>query len=145
VRTVGLSAMISIPDLKNIRLWHLLVRNYRLLPFWRSCIILNLKLNSVVLVRERTIPTERPLLVEKSVTTFADRGCRVVSATDPRGSDYISSTYLFSIEKYKGTVRPVKITYKAAVVAGSFKLFWIPGHMKHMDIPIDTYPIAGTR
>jgi hypothetical protein len=36
------------------------------------------KLNSVVLVRKRTIPTERP-------ATLADRGCRVVSATDPHG------------------------------------------------------------
>jgi hypothetical protein len=31
--------------------------------------------NSVALVRERTIPTERP--------TFEDRGCHVVSETDP--------------------------------------------------------------
>jgi hypothetical protein len=41
-----------------------------------------LKLNSVALVRERTVPTERPPLV---VPTFADRGCRVVSATDSNG------------------------------------------------------------
>jgi hypothetical protein len=39
--------------------------------------------NSVVLVRERTIPIERPPLVGKVMPTFADRGCRVVSATDP--------------------------------------------------------------
>jgi hypothetical protein len=32
--------------------------------------------NSVALVRERTIQTERP-------QTFADRGCCVVSTTDP--------------------------------------------------------------
>jgi hypothetical protein len=37
-----------------------------------------------LLVRERTIPTERPPLVGV-VPTFANRGCRVVSATDPRG------------------------------------------------------------
>jgi hypothetical protein len=38
----------------------------------------------VVLVRKRTIPTERPpLSCEVSVLTFADRGCRVVSTTDP--------------------------------------------------------------
>jgi hypothetical protein len=30
--------------------------------------------NSVVLVRERTIPTERPRLSAKLVPTFADRG-----------------------------------------------------------------------
>jgi hypothetical protein len=41
------------------------------------------KLNSVALVRERTIPTERHPLVGEVVPTFADRMCRVVSATDP--------------------------------------------------------------
>jgi hypothetical protein len=40
------------------------------------------KKNSVALVRERTIPTERPPFVGEVVPTFADRGCRVVSATD---------------------------------------------------------------
>jgi hypothetical protein len=39
-----------------------------------------LKLNSEALVHERTIPTERPPLVD-----FADRGCHVVSVTDPYG------------------------------------------------------------
>jgi hypothetical protein len=43
------------------------------------------KLNSVALVRERTIPTERPPLVGEEVPTFADRGCRMVSATDSQG------------------------------------------------------------
>jgi hypothetical protein len=44
------------------------------------------KLNSVALVRERTIPTERsPFFLAKLVPTFADRGCRVVSATDSHG------------------------------------------------------------
>jgi hypothetical protein len=43
------------------------------------------KLNSVALVRERTIPTERPPLVGEVVPTFADRGCCVVSATDSHG------------------------------------------------------------
>jgi hypothetical protein len=40
-----------------------------------------LKLNSVALVRERTIPTERPPHVGEVVPTFEDRGCHVVSAT----------------------------------------------------------------
>jgi hypothetical protein len=35
------------------------------------------------MVHERTIPTERPPLVGEVVPTFEDRGCRVVSATDP--------------------------------------------------------------
>jgi hypothetical protein len=39
--------------------------------------------NSVALVRERTMPTERPPILGEVVPTFADRGCCVVSATDP--------------------------------------------------------------
>jgi hypothetical protein len=35
------------------------------------------------LVRWRTMPTERPPLVDEVVPTFADRGCCVGSATDP--------------------------------------------------------------
>jgi hypothetical protein len=38
-----------------------------------------------LLVRKRTIPTERPPLVGEVVPTFADIGCRMVSATDPHG------------------------------------------------------------
>jgi hypothetical protein len=41
-------------------------------------------LNSMILVRERTIPTERtPLVGEVIANFFADRGCHVVSVTDP--------------------------------------------------------------
>jgi hypothetical protein len=43
----------------------------------------SLNTNSVALVPERTIPTDRRLSV-KLVPTFADRGCRVVRATDPQ-------------------------------------------------------------
>jgi hypothetical protein len=43
------------------------------------------KVNSVALVRERTMPTERPPLVGEVVPNFADGGCRVVSATDSHG------------------------------------------------------------
>jgi hypothetical protein len=39
----------------------------------------------MALVRERTIRAERQQLSAKLVPTFADRGCRVVSATDPHG------------------------------------------------------------
>jgi hypothetical protein len=50
------------------------------------CFFSHLKLNSVALVRERTIPTERPPLVgEDNANYFGDRGCRVVRATDPPG------------------------------------------------------------
>jgi hypothetical protein len=37
----------------------------------------------VALVRERTIPTERPRLLVKLVQTFANSVCCVVSTTDP--------------------------------------------------------------
>jgi hypothetical protein len=49
------------------------------------CRMLLKKLNSVAIVLKRTIPTERPRLLAKLVSTFADRGCRVVSTTDPHG------------------------------------------------------------
>jgi hypothetical protein len=48
-------------------------------------ILYELKLNSTTLVRERTMPTERPPLVGEVVPTFAHRGCCVVSATDSHG------------------------------------------------------------
>jgi hypothetical protein len=42
--------------------------------------------NSVALVRERTIPTERPPPVgEVSANFLRIEGCYVVSATDPHG------------------------------------------------------------
>jgi hypothetical protein len=37
------------------------------------------------MVRERTIPTERPPFVSEVIANFADRGCHVVSVTDPYG------------------------------------------------------------
>jgi hypothetical protein len=43
----------------------------------------NIKTNSVALVREQTTSTERPPLVSEVI--FVDRGCRVVSATNPHG------------------------------------------------------------
>jgi hypothetical protein len=39
----------------------------------------------MVRVRERTTPTERPPLVGEVIAKFADRGCHVVSVTDPYG------------------------------------------------------------
>jgi hypothetical protein len=41
------------------------------------------KLNSVALVCERTIPTERPPLFCEISANFADRGCHAVSVVDP--------------------------------------------------------------
>jgi hypothetical protein len=43
------------------------------------------ELNSVASVRERTIRTERPLLVGELVANFAARRCHVVSMTHPYG------------------------------------------------------------
>jgi hypothetical protein len=51
----------------------------------------------MVWVRERTIPTERPLSA-KWLPTFADKGCHVVSVTDPYGRilDFLDrSRYFF--------------------------------------------------
>jgi hypothetical protein len=56
--------------------------------------------NSVVRVRERTIPTERPPLVGVVSAKFADRGCHVVSVTDPYGRilDFIDRSRYVSIK-----------------------------------------------
>jgi hypothetical protein len=43
------------------------------------------KLNSMVWVRERTIPTERPPLVGEVIANFCGWGYHVVSVTDPYG------------------------------------------------------------
>ena len=46
----------------------------------------DVKKNSVALIRERTIPTERPPPVgEVSANFLRMEGCHVVSATDPHG------------------------------------------------------------
>jgi hypothetical protein len=37
----------------------------------------------MALVRERTLPTDRPPLVDEVSANFADKGCHVVSVTDP--------------------------------------------------------------
>jgi hypothetical protein len=42
-------------------------------------------INSVAWVRERTMPTERPPLSAKLVSTFADRYCHAVGVKDPYG------------------------------------------------------------
>jgi hypothetical protein len=72
-------------------------------------VIHKLKLNSVALIREWTIPTTPTIpsdrrLLANLVPTFADRGCHVVSMTDPYGrilgfldrSSYFSSEQLLN-------------------------------------------------
>jgi hypothetical protein len=59
------------------------------------------KTNSMVWVCERTIPTERPPLVGRSdCQRFADRGCHMVSVTDPYGRilDFRERSHYFSIK-----------------------------------------------
>ena len=56
-----------------------------LFPSNTDHVTLKLKLNSVALVRERTIPTERPPPVgEVSANFLRIEGCHVVSATGPQ-------------------------------------------------------------
>jgi hypothetical protein len=43
------------------------------------------KLNTLASVRQRTIPTERPPLVGEVRANVYDRGCHLVSMTDPYG------------------------------------------------------------
>jgi hypothetical protein len=46
--------------------------------------------NSVALVRERTIPTERPPLVDEvTANILRIEGCRIVSAADPYGRNLV--------------------------------------------------------
>jgi hypothetical protein len=54
--------------------------------------------NSVALVRELTIPTERPLLVDEVSAKFVDKGCRVVSTSDSYGRilGFLDGTVTFS-------------------------------------------------
>ena len=52
----------------------------------KVCVVSAKKKNSVALVRERTIPTERPPpVVEVSANFLRIEGCHVVSATDTHG------------------------------------------------------------
>jgi hypothetical protein len=57
-------------------------------------------INSMVWVRERTIPTEWPPLVGEWLPTFADRGCHVVSVTDLYGRilGFLDRSRYFSIK-----------------------------------------------
>jgi len=76
--------------------WIELIRRYRGLSKYTSAgngaarglgqLLISKKLNSVALVRERTIPTERPPPVgEVSANFLRIEGCHVVSGTGPHG------------------------------------------------------------
>jgi hypothetical protein len=50
----------------------------------KNCKLLSaVSTNNVASVSERTIPIERPPFGGEVIANFADRGCLVVSATDP--------------------------------------------------------------
>jgi hypothetical protein len=59
-----------------------------------------LKLNSMVWVRERTIPTERPPLVSEVIANFCGWRCHVVSVTDSYGRilGFLDRSRYFSIK-----------------------------------------------
>jgi hypothetical protein len=71
-----------------------------LTSFIKSCPSINKK-NFMVWVRERTIPTERQPLAAKRLPTCADRGCHVVSVTDPSGRilGFLNRSRYFSIKQ----------------------------------------------
>jgi hypothetical protein len=54
----------------------------------------------MVWVRERTTPTERPPLVGEVIAKFVDKGCHVVSVTDPSGRilGFLDRSRYFSIK-----------------------------------------------
>jgi hypothetical protein len=54
----------------------------------------------MVSVREGTIPTERPPLIGEVIANFGDRGCHVVSVTDPddRILGFLDRSRYFSIK-----------------------------------------------
>jgi hypothetical protein len=58
------------------------------------------KINSMVWVRELTIPTERPPLVGEVIANFCGRECHVVSVTDPYGRiiGFLDRSRYFSIK-----------------------------------------------
>jgi hypothetical protein len=58
------------------------------------------KTNSMVLVRERTISTERPPLFGEVVANFCGWRCHVVSVTDPYGRilDFLDRSRYFFIK-----------------------------------------------
>ena len=66
--------------------WHYMIRNVKNNYNYSVIRLAIIKLNSVALIRERTIPTERPPPVGEVSANFCGiYGCHVVSATDPHG------------------------------------------------------------
>jgi hypothetical protein len=68
---------------------------------WAVDHLIIIKKNSMVWVRERTIPTERPPLVVEVIANFiADRGFHVVSVTYPYGCilNFLDRGLYFSIK-----------------------------------------------
>jgi hypothetical protein len=71
------------------------------------------KKKSMVCVSERTIPTEQSPLVGEVITNFfADRGCHVVSVTDPYGRilGFLDRSLYFSIKKLLSCIHEAEWT-----------------------------------
>jgi hypothetical protein len=62
-----------------------------------------IKLNSVALVGERTMPTQRPPIVREVVPTFADRGCCLSAQRIP---PVVSLDFLYRSRYYFFQVAP---------------------------------------
>jgi hypothetical protein len=101
-----------------------------------ECIYVFLMINSVALVSKRTISTERPPLVDEvSANFFADRGCRVVSTTDPHGriSVFWTRSRYFSVQVApqlysRGCVNPVPdplLLRKSGSAGNRTRVHWI--------------------
>jgi hypothetical protein len=71
-----------------------------LLTYVLTYLLTYLLIYSVTLVRKRTIPTELPPLVGELIANFCDRGCHVVSMTDPYGRilGFLDRSRYFSIK-----------------------------------------------
>jgi hypothetical protein len=78
----------------NIHLWK--VYHRRALKWFSYILSIYIKLNFLSSVRERTIPTERSPLVGEASAKFADRGCHVVSVTDPYSQFWTGPIYIYT-------------------------------------------------
>jgi hypothetical protein len=90
-----------IKEESSVVTWDLLAHAFVLIMEWLTQPQLyGSNFNSMVWVRERTIPTERPPLVGEVIANFADRGCYVVSVTDPYGRilGFLDRSRYFSIK-----------------------------------------------
>jgi hypothetical protein len=77
-------------NVRAILLWSIFIRYYAVIMIIRKT-----KLNSVASVREQLYRPSDRHLPAKLVATFADRGCHVVSVTDPPAFETGTATFSF--------------------------------------------------